>query len=41
MLMCLQSWLLKDAKYTREVKTWLRDWGKVPGKWECLLWLGS
>lgn len=41
MLMRLQSWLLKDAKNTREVKAWLRDWGKVLGKRECLLRLGS
>lgn len=30
--MCLQSWLLKDPKYTREVKASLRDLGKVLGK---------
>lgn len=37
MLMCLQSWLLRDAKYTTEVKAWLRDCGKVLGKLGCLL----
>lgn len=45
MLMRLQSWLLKDPKYTREVKAWLRDFAKgsgtVGGRQGCLLWLGS
>lgn len=31
MLMNLQSWLLKDPKYTREVKAWLRDFGEGSG----------